>query len=87
MEMYRYQVDRGIERISKPPYCIYWVNEKKTSGKLLDAINKAYADSDTKEDGITRKKGLIPLAGHMLEQEKYQSQEYNRKVCIEEFTL
>ena len=27
MEMYRYQVDRGIERISKLPYCIYWVNQ------------------------------------------------------------
>ncbi len=30
MEMYRYQVDRGIERISKPPYCIFRVNLQKS---------------------------------------------------------
>ena len=35
MEIYRYQVDRGIERISKPPYCIFRVNGGANWRKIL----------------------------------------------------
>jgi metal-responsive CopG/Arc/MetJ family transcriptional regulator len=45
--------------------------EKKTSRELLYAINKAYAGNETKEDVITRKKGLKHLAVHVLKEEKY----------------
>ncbi len=45
--------------------------EKKASGELLDALNKAYADTETKQDTATRRKSLKHLAIYVLKKEKY----------------
>ncbi len=45
--------------------------EKKASGELLDALNKAYADTETDRDAATRKKSLKHLAVHVLKKERY----------------
>ncbi len=45
--------------------------EKKASRELLDAINKAYADTETKGAVAIRRKSLKHLAVHVLKGEKY----------------
>ena len=43
-ETYRYQVDRGIERISKLPYCIFRVNAE------IRGIERQIPDYDCRSD-------------------------------------